>query len=255
MSKLFKTYKYRAKTKGKDFSIKESSFNEITKSKCLYCGILFDKVVDGEKLNGVDRFYNSKGYTEDNCAPACWICNRAKSDMSIEEFTAWSKRFITKNLYKINESLSVDEYKAIELQDYFDCNCHDFKSYEFECLKDTYSNIRGLELFEESIIQLIVNRAKNYRQDKIYLMNFIHSMNMLSFPKIIQAIKNTVGLPEYLDTNNTGQIKTSYLFAILDNCKINKANAKSLKRTKNRVGNCFIALSNVKANPEKNQTF
>lgn len=42
--------------------------------------------------NGIDRVDPSGGYTLDNVTPACIICNRAKSDMTIVEFTAWVKR-------------------------------------------------------------------------------------------------------------------------------------------------------------------
>lgn len=37
-------------------------------------------------LNGIDRVIPSEGYTKENIAPCCKYCNRAKSDLSLEEF-------------------------------------------------------------------------------------------------------------------------------------------------------------------------
>jgi hypothetical protein len=36
--------------------------------------------------NGLDRIDSSKGHTDDNCVPCCYICNSMKSDMPYEEF-------------------------------------------------------------------------------------------------------------------------------------------------------------------------
>ena len=35
---------------------------------------------------GIDRVDSSKGYTEDNVVPCCWIHNKMKSDMTYGEF-------------------------------------------------------------------------------------------------------------------------------------------------------------------------
>lgn len=42
--------------------------------------------------NGLDRVDPSRGYATDNVVPACIVCNRAKADMSREEFHAWVGR-------------------------------------------------------------------------------------------------------------------------------------------------------------------
>ncbi|WP_146203669.1 hypothetical protein [Azospirillum sp. TSO5] len=38
-------------------------------------------------FNGIDRKDPLKGYTTENCVPCCFEINRAKSDMTIDEFT------------------------------------------------------------------------------------------------------------------------------------------------------------------------
>lgn len=42
--------------------------------------------------NGLDRVNNAKGYTATNCVPCCILCNRAKSDMALEEFKNWIRQ-------------------------------------------------------------------------------------------------------------------------------------------------------------------
>lgn len=42
--------------------------------------------------SGIDRLDNSKGYSPDNCVPACQSCNFAKLDQSVEAFLEWAKR-------------------------------------------------------------------------------------------------------------------------------------------------------------------
>ena len=39
--------------------------------------------------NGLDRVDNSRGYEPSNVVPCCRRCNRAKDDMSSQEFMKW----------------------------------------------------------------------------------------------------------------------------------------------------------------------
>jgi hypothetical protein len=45
--------------------------------------------------NGLDRIKNAEGYTFENVVSCCYICNRAKSTMTQEEFLAWISRVHT----------------------------------------------------------------------------------------------------------------------------------------------------------------
>lgn len=56
---------------------------------CYYCGSVLDTP------NGVDRVNSLGGYTLDNCRSCCYVCNRAKSNMSTEQFLSWVDRIYT----------------------------------------------------------------------------------------------------------------------------------------------------------------
>lgn len=71
---------------------------EIVHKKCTYCRREpYDKKCRYQKpnsllendcliINGIDRVIPKLGYTKGNIVPCCKYCNRAKSDLSVEEF-------------------------------------------------------------------------------------------------------------------------------------------------------------------------
>ena len=77
-------------------------FREITSRDCFFCGIkplqIFSKGKkhrNGHYLhNGIDRINSSKGYINGNVLPCCEICNKAKRDLSLDEFLNWINRII-----------------------------------------------------------------------------------------------------------------------------------------------------------------
>ena len=95
-------YRRNAQLRGLVFDISEEDFERITKLDCYYCGTHPSnvyKIARKGKItntpyiyNGLDRIENTKGYSLDNVVPACIVCNRAKSDMPINEFIMWIKR-------------------------------------------------------------------------------------------------------------------------------------------------------------------
>lgn len=84
--------------KYKSWELSLDDFSKLIHSKCFYCGEepssdnIWNKsgkrtTQDEEFLsNGIDRIDSSIGYTKDNCVPCCKICNRMKSDLSLEDF-------------------------------------------------------------------------------------------------------------------------------------------------------------------------
>jgi hypothetical protein len=54
-------------------------------SPCAYCGTLTYKM-------GIDRINNKDGYSLENSTSACKDCNKAKNDMSMEDFMIWLSR-------------------------------------------------------------------------------------------------------------------------------------------------------------------
>ena len=112
MKDFYATYRRNAKTRGLRFLLSFQDFTELTQLNCHYCGSSpepYNKYLtrDGEQkrkdkkykettvklaeilVNGIDRKYNDIGYDRLNCLPCCKICNRAKKDMSYEDFMEW----------------------------------------------------------------------------------------------------------------------------------------------------------------------
>lgn len=90
----FVQYKNKAKKMGLPFEFTEEEFIVITKMDCHYCrtppyNSYKNNYSTAFVHNGIDRQDNKKGYTKDNSVPCCPICNRAKMDMSLEEFKEW----------------------------------------------------------------------------------------------------------------------------------------------------------------------
>lgn len=111
MVKLYKTYQYGAKSRGLEFNLSLEFFAQITKKNCAYCGVSpkqkSPKTSASQRedtkqhqvyiYNGIDRVDNSKGYTEDNCAPCCKFCNYTKKTHTKEEFMDWILRVVEFN--------------------------------------------------------------------------------------------------------------------------------------------------------------
>jgi len=95
-------YKKHAKDRGFTFDLDYDYFKELTKGNCHYCGIepvqvyqlknpKTGKIRSGVPIyyNGIDRVDSSKGYAKENVVTCCKVCNRAKSNMSLEDFKNW----------------------------------------------------------------------------------------------------------------------------------------------------------------------
>lgn len=98
LKRVFRGYQNEAKRKYLSFNLSLNEFKKLTSSNCFYCGVeprqrSYRKFSNGEYLfNGIDRKDNLSGYTKENSLPCCFICNRAKGDMSYKEFILWIKR-------------------------------------------------------------------------------------------------------------------------------------------------------------------
>ena len=104
-------YKSGARLRNYSWELSFEDFVEIASKPCYFCGqepkdwecfsnspsIRKDSpLADAElykiKFSGVDRYDNTKGYTVENSVPCCVYCNRAKSDMSFEQFKTHVER-------------------------------------------------------------------------------------------------------------------------------------------------------------------
>jgi hypothetical protein len=107
---VFTQYLRHARNRNYEFKISKEKFLEIVNKNCHYCDqVPSNKAKNQNKTgtyiyNGVDRIDNTKGYIENNVVPCCRICNRCKSDMTLDQFKTWIK-----NVYnKINECKSCE---------------------------------------------------------------------------------------------------------------------------------------------------
>ena len=70
-------------------------FSDLITTACHYCGRPPSQIAKEQSnkseleqivYNGIDRKDNDYGYIDSNCLPCCGICNKAKGDMTYEEF-------------------------------------------------------------------------------------------------------------------------------------------------------------------------
>ena len=106
-NKVYSDYKIGAKKRSLNFDLTKEQFKEINSKNCHYCKIkpLQSKTTGNGKCsdeakdygnyvyNGIGRKDNSLGYTVENSLPCCLICNRAKGNMSYQEFVDYIGRF------------------------------------------------------------------------------------------------------------------------------------------------------------------
>jgi hypothetical protein len=96
---LFGAYKKKAGLRGYVFELNLEQFRTLTSSNCWYCNEEPKQIRRAGSdcpatytYNGIDRYDNTQGYTEENTVPCCKVCNRAKSDMDCTDFVKWVRR-------------------------------------------------------------------------------------------------------------------------------------------------------------------
>jgi 5-methylcytosine-specific restriction endonuclease McrA len=98
INSLFSSYRYRGKARDQTFELTKDQFKDLTSKNCHYCSNkplqkYCKHPTDRPYVyNGIDRIDPSKGYSIENCVTCCWLCNRAKGDMSYSEFMSWIKK-------------------------------------------------------------------------------------------------------------------------------------------------------------------
>ena len=89
-NECYGAYKKSAKIRNYSFELTKEQFKEIVVQPCIYCGKELtqekrSKSSNGTfKYTGIDRYDNTKGYTLENSVPCCKVCNRIKTNMTIE---------------------------------------------------------------------------------------------------------------------------------------------------------------------------
>jgi hypothetical protein len=129
-NRLVRHYKKSAKERNLLFSLDNEYFKKLTKSRCFYCGCEPNQTVKADKengdytYNGIDRLDNNVGYIKSNCVPCCNNCNKAKNDITFEEFITWVFRVhthihrndnIPANPEEQNIQVSLPVYEEVQL--------------------------------------------------------------------------------------------------------------------------------------------
>lgn len=103
ITRIMNSYKFHAKERNLKWNLSRDQFKELILKDCYYCGAkptnkscayskADPKYSAGFLLtNGVDRINSQLDYEISNVCTCCRICNRAKSDMSLEDFLDWLK--------------------------------------------------------------------------------------------------------------------------------------------------------------------
>ena len=112
LTSLYHNYKWSAYQRKHPFELSKEEVKSLVLADCSYCGspptlnILTHKNSDtpgreqGLMYNGIDRIDNALGYTLSNSATACFICNRAKSSLTLLEWETWLQRI---TLYRVEK--------------------------------------------------------------------------------------------------------------------------------------------------------
>lgn len=93
-------YKRHARNRNISYNISENDFIKLLSKNCFYCGLIPSNIKKtknhtGFIYSGIDRIDSSKGYSKDNCVPCCEQCNKAKRNITKDEFAEWIKRVYT----------------------------------------------------------------------------------------------------------------------------------------------------------------
>jgi hypothetical protein len=86
----WRCYVGSAKRRGYEYLISLEDFKNIVSKPCIYCG-------ENEKRIGIDRIDNLKGYTKENSAPCCKLCNMMKKALTVNEFLNHIKKISQNN--------------------------------------------------------------------------------------------------------------------------------------------------------------
>lgn len=89
---VYEQYKRRSKNKNRVFDLSKEEFKKLTQKECFYCGRLPSTIKKSKSkystfvYNGIDRIDSDKGYIKDNVITCCEMCNKMKTDHSLDEF-------------------------------------------------------------------------------------------------------------------------------------------------------------------------
>ncbi len=144
-------YKRCAKDKNNEWELIDEYALWLFKQPCYYCG----EVNLDQKLTGIDRVDNKKGYITSNVVPCCKICNMMKKDLDQETFIK-----ICRHIAFINGLIKgySEDYLSPE----------SFKDYISGV---TYERYKYTSMKKENILMISKQKFKEITFDNCYLCN------------------------------------------------------------------------------------
>jgi len=103
---VYSNYKSRAKIKNLEFDLSFEKFKNLCLDNCYYCGLAPNNCrkittqrqgISNLYLSGIDRIDSSLGYTEINSRTCCEDCNKAKNNLSENQFLDLIKKIYEKH--------------------------------------------------------------------------------------------------------------------------------------------------------------
>lgn len=94
--KVVCSIKHDAIKAGYKWALEDSFVFYLIIADCTYCGA---KSNWPSGRNGIDRVDSKLDYEPNNCVTCCKLCNRAKSDLTVEEFKIWIRK-LHLNIFK-----------------------------------------------------------------------------------------------------------------------------------------------------------
>jgi hypothetical protein len=91
-------YKRHARNRNLVWELSYEQVEKIINSPCYYCGTeksnhkVTKNCKAGFDHNGIDRVDSAKGYLPDNVVPCCKTCNKAKGNMTQQDFIMWAQK-------------------------------------------------------------------------------------------------------------------------------------------------------------------
>lgn len=89
---LASQYHFGAKTRAYEIELTQDEIWNVSQNDCVYCGVSPSTEIHPQNrtttyyYNGLDRVNNTVGYIRSNIVPCCFLCNRMKREMSVDEF-------------------------------------------------------------------------------------------------------------------------------------------------------------------------
>lgn len=102
LERYYSDYQANARKRGILFDLEFDVFCKLITKPCEYCDALAE-----DEVNGIDRVNNEVGYVIENAVPCCGMCNKMKSDYTLEEFKS--------HVVRIYEKLSVTASPTVSI--------------------------------------------------------------------------------------------------------------------------------------------